>query len=105
MVIRPGDAEGDPANRHRGADQWLFVLSGHGSALVNGTDTALDAAVELLQRAALLGLPQAGWGFCYDWRHQAMRDLYAAVRAFVTRCDGRLAAVVTQTQLVTQARG
>ena len=62
------------------------------SALVNGTDAALDAAVELLQRAALLGIPQAGWGFCYDWRHQAMHDLYAAVRAFVTRCDGRLAA-------------
>ena len=62
------------------------------NALVNGTDTALDVAVELLQRAALLGIPQAGWGFCLDWRQQAMRDLYASVRAFVTRCDGRLAA-------------
>jgi len=26
MVIPPGDAEGDPHNRHRGADQWLFLL-------------------------------------------------------------------------------
>ena len=34
MVIAPGDAEGDPKNRHRGADQWLFVLSGRGSALL-----------------------------------------------------------------------
>jgi len=34
MVIPPGDAEGDPGNRHRGADQWLFVLEGRGSALV-----------------------------------------------------------------------
>ena len=25
MVLPPGDAEGDPSNRHRGADQWLFV--------------------------------------------------------------------------------
>jgi mannose-6-phosphate isomerase-like protein (cupin superfamily) len=36
MVIPPGDAEGDPHNRHRGADQWLFVLEGSGTALVNG---------------------------------------------------------------------
>ena len=62
------------------------------TALVNGTDAALDAAVELLQRAALLGVPQAGWGFCYDWRQQAMSDLCSTVRAFATRCDSRLAA-------------
>jgi len=34
MVIPPGDAEGDPRNRHRGADQWLFVIAGTGTALV-----------------------------------------------------------------------
>ena len=34
MVIAPGDCEGGPDNRHRGADQWLFVLSGKGSATV-----------------------------------------------------------------------
>lgn len=34
MVIAPGDAEGDPRNRHRGADQWLYVIAGSGSALV-----------------------------------------------------------------------
>jgi mannose-6-phosphate isomerase-like protein (cupin superfamily) len=34
MVISPGDCEGGPDNRHRGADQWLFVLSGKGSAKV-----------------------------------------------------------------------
>ena len=36
MVIAPGDAEGGSDNRHRGADQWLFVLSGTGTAIVNG---------------------------------------------------------------------
>jgi mannose-6-phosphate isomerase-like protein (cupin superfamily) len=36
MVIPPGEAEGGPENRHRGADQWLYVVSGVGSALVNG---------------------------------------------------------------------
>src|ERR1043166_8161986 len=41
MVIPPGDAEGDPKNRHRGADQWLFVVSGRGVAIVNGKRHAL----------------------------------------------------------------
>ena len=34
MVLAPGDAEGSADNRHRGADQWLFVLSGSGQALI-----------------------------------------------------------------------
>ena len=34
MVIAPGESEGDPGNRHRGADQWLFVVAGRGDALV-----------------------------------------------------------------------
>ncbi len=36
MVLEPGDGEGGPDNRHRGADQWLYVLSGRGEAIVNG---------------------------------------------------------------------
>ena len=31
MVIPPGGAEGGPGNRHRGADQWLFVVAGRGA--------------------------------------------------------------------------
>lgn len=34
MVIPPGEAEGDARNRHRGADQWLYVVEGTGTALV-----------------------------------------------------------------------
>jgi mannose-6-phosphate isomerase-like protein (cupin superfamily) len=34
MVLPPGDAEGDSHNRHRGSDQWLYVISGTGSAIV-----------------------------------------------------------------------
>jgi mannose-6-phosphate isomerase-like protein (cupin superfamily) len=34
MVIAPGESEGDARNRHRGADQWLFVVDGRGEALV-----------------------------------------------------------------------
>lgn len=36
MVIPPGDAEGGPKNRHKGTDQWLFVVSGRGVAIVQG---------------------------------------------------------------------
>jgi mannose-6-phosphate isomerase-like protein (cupin superfamily) len=31
MVIAPGGGEGGPGNRHRGADQWLFVVAGKGA--------------------------------------------------------------------------
>ena len=34
MVIPPGDAEGGPGNRHRGAVQWLYVVAGEGKAIV-----------------------------------------------------------------------
>jgi mannose-6-phosphate isomerase-like protein (cupin superfamily) len=36
MVIEPGDSEGGPDNRHRGADQWLFVVAGSGVAVLGG---------------------------------------------------------------------
>jgi mannose-6-phosphate isomerase-like protein (cupin superfamily) len=48
MVIAPGDAEGDPSNRHRGADQWLYVVSGSGMASVNGRSIQLRAGTLLL---------------------------------------------------------
>jgi mannose-6-phosphate isomerase-like protein (cupin superfamily) len=48
MVIEPGDCEGGPNNRHRGADQWLYVLSGRGTATVGGRKHALSAGSLLL---------------------------------------------------------
>jgi len=48
MVIPPGDAEGDAGNKHRGADQWLFVVSGSGYARVNGHRYTLKPRVLLL---------------------------------------------------------
>ena len=36
MVLPPGAAEGGTENRHRGADHWLYVVSGTGIATVNG---------------------------------------------------------------------
>lgn len=43
IVIVPGGKEGGPDNRHRGADQWLYVLSGKGLAVVEGTEQPLKA--------------------------------------------------------------
>jgi mannose-6-phosphate isomerase-like protein (cupin superfamily) len=48
MVLPPGKAEGGSHNRHRGADQWLFVLSGTGRATVNKRRYALRAGSLLL---------------------------------------------------------
>jgi len=48
MVIPPGDAEGDANNRHRGADQWLYVVSGSGKARVGERSLRLKAGSLLL---------------------------------------------------------
>ncbi|TAK04346.1 MAG: cupin domain-containing protein, partial [Candidatus Manganitrophaceae bacterium] len=34
MVLAPGDSEGRSDNRHRSSDQWLYVVSGTGVAIV-----------------------------------------------------------------------
>jgi mannose-6-phosphate isomerase-like protein (cupin superfamily) len=48
MVIPPDDCEGGPDNRHRGADQWLFVVAGRGVAIVNDKRVALREGTLLL---------------------------------------------------------
>jgi mannose-6-phosphate isomerase-like protein (cupin superfamily) len=48
MVLAPGDSEGDADNYHRGADQWLYVVSGTGVAIVGGERVPLKAGTLLL---------------------------------------------------------
>ena len=48
MVIAPGDSEGGPDNRHRGSEQWLYVVSGTGLAIVNGERHILKAQTLIL---------------------------------------------------------
>jgi mannose-6-phosphate isomerase-like protein (cupin superfamily) len=48
MVIAPGESEGGPDNAHRGADQWLFVLSGKGVGLLRNQKHPLKANTLLL---------------------------------------------------------
>jgi len=48
MVLAPGKAEGDARNRHRGADQWLYVLAGTGTATINERKYPMRAGTLLL---------------------------------------------------------
>ncbi|EMA41556.1 cupin domain-containing protein [Halococcus hamelinensis] len=42
MSLDPGQSTGGPENRHGNADQWLYVVSGEGSAVVDGESAALE---------------------------------------------------------------
>jgi mannose-6-phosphate isomerase-like protein (cupin superfamily) len=54
MVLPPGEAEGGSGNRHRGADQWLYVVSGTGTATVNGKRYHLErGSLMLIERGDL----------------------------------------------------
>jgi mannose-6-phosphate isomerase-like protein (cupin superfamily) len=51
MTLSPGETEGGPENRHRGADQWLYVVSGSGVAVVEGERIELrEGTLVLIQR-------------------------------------------------------
>ncbi len=51
MTLAPGEATGGADNRHPTSDQWLFVASGSGSAIVEGERVALEAGDLLLVAA------------------------------------------------------
>ena len=48
MVLAPGQTTGKPDNEHPGAEQWLFVVSGQGKAVVG------QRHVELASESLLL---------------------------------------------------
>jgi mannose-6-phosphate isomerase-like protein (cupin superfamily) len=51
MTLVPNEHEGGPDNRHKGADQWLYVVAGEGTAVVNGKSVALrEGTLLLIQR-------------------------------------------------------
>jgi mannose-6-phosphate isomerase-like protein (cupin superfamily) len=50
-------------NRHRGADQWLYVVSGSGVAVVNGERVELrEGTLELIRRGDTHGIRNTGSG-------------------------------------------
>ena len=48
MVLAAGESEGGPDNRHRGSDQWLYVVSGTGRAVIAGRSHELAPGTLLL---------------------------------------------------------
>ncbi len=48
MVLNPGETEGGPNNRHDKSDQWMYVISGAGLAIVKGKRNSLESGVLLL---------------------------------------------------------
>ena len=48
MMLAAGESTGGPNNRHVSSDQWLFVASGSGTAIVEGERVALAAGDLLL---------------------------------------------------------
>ena len=51
MVLPPGESEGGSDNRHRGSDQWLFIVRGTGKATINGKRYPLkEGALVLIER-------------------------------------------------------
>src|SRR4051794_9450059 len=48
MTLPPGKSEGGKDNHHGGADQWLYVISGRGTAIVNEKRIALTPRSILL---------------------------------------------------------
>ncbi len=48
MVLKPGDKEGGPDNRHDKSDQWMYIVSGTGLAIVNGKRNSLNEHTLLL---------------------------------------------------------
>lgn len=51
MALAPGTSTGGPDNRHPESDQWVYVISGDGSAVVEGTERELGAGSLLLIEA------------------------------------------------------
>lgn len=63
MVIPRGGCEGGPDNRHRGADQWLFVVSGTGVAIVGGRRRPLrSGSLVLIERGTTHEIRNTGRG-------------------------------------------
>lgn len=51
MALGPGESTGGPDNRHPDSDQWVLVLSGTGTAIVEGAEHELAPGTLLLIEA------------------------------------------------------
>ena len=48
MVLAPGESTGGPYNQHASSDQWLYIVSGHGKAIISGKTIKIQSGELLL---------------------------------------------------------
>lgn len=61
IVLAPGEETGGADNRHHGADQWIYVVSGTGTADVAGEHFNLaPSSLVLIQRGDAHGFRNTG---------------------------------------------
>jgi len=51
MVLVPKESTGGPTNKHLSSDQWLYVISGAGKAIISGKQIDLMPGMLLLIEA------------------------------------------------------
>lgn len=51
MVLAPEESTGGPGNKHENSDQWLYVISGEGKAIIGGTDVSISPGLLTLIEA------------------------------------------------------
>ncbi len=60
------------------------------ASLIAGVDGFLTSSVALLERSAGFAMPSSGWGFAFDWKRTAFKDLRAKVADLAARWKQRL---------------
>ncbi len=51
MVLEKGSSTGGPDNMHKNSDQWFYVISGEGKAIINNKEIIFKAGEILLIEA------------------------------------------------------
>jgi mannose-6-phosphate isomerase-like protein (cupin superfamily) len=51
MVLKAGESTGGKDNKHEDTDQWMYVIQGTGTAVINGEETELVAGITIIDRS------------------------------------------------------
>jgi mannose-6-phosphate isomerase-like protein (cupin superfamily) len=51
MMLDPGRSTGGPINRHENSDQWMYIISGRGKAIIDNNQVDLKSGDLLLIEA------------------------------------------------------
>jgi mannose-6-phosphate isomerase-like protein (cupin superfamily) len=61
MIMAPGESTGEPDNEHPKCEQWLYVVSGRGTALAGGKRKAIEAgSLVLIEKREVHQVTAAG---------------------------------------------